>query len=287
MLSQAIDKLRPYEPPSMPKYDVIYFSGEELPRTEDAGGAQAGRSGRAGGHEAHHRTQTIRVARGESLREKVVDAPKLKLPQSDSAVANLLAFKPVPGPAAAEGLKSSQRAPTLDQAVVAPTPEVRNDNNKAQRAPMLNANIVPPTPEPQRDKMRSAPPLNAAIVPPSPSAPRSDITPIRVPGSQAVAVIPPPVSAPEQVTNLNPKLTLPAPSVIAPPPSQITHDINPRGPGFGAGELRTQVATSFDGGCFCFPSRPRRHGQCSCSPTASSVERSRDWHSRSARSRNC
>jgi len=240
MLSQAIDKLRPYEPPSMPKYDVIYFSGEELPRTEDAGGAQAGRSGRAGGHEAHHRTQTIRVARGESLREKVVDAPKLKLPQSDSAVANLLAFKPVPGPAPAEGLKSSQRAPTLDQAVVAPTPDVRNDN-KAQRAPMLNASIVPPTPEAQRDKMRSAPPLNAAIVPPSPSAPRSEITPIRVPGSQAVAVIPPPVSAPEQVTNLNPKLTLPAPSVIAPPPLQITHDINPRGPGFGAGELRTQV----------------------------------------------
>ncbi|MGD0179176.1 MAG: hypothetical protein ABSC15_05115 [Terriglobales bacterium] len=240
MLSQAIDKLRPYEPPSMPKYDVIYFSGEELPRTEDAGGAQAGRSGRAGGHEAHHRTQTIRVARGESLREKVVDAPKLKLPQSDSAVANLLAFKPVPGPAPAEGLKSSQRAPTLDQAVVAPTPEVRNDN-KAQRAPMLNANIVPPTPEAQRDKMRSAQPLNAAIVPPSPNAPRSDITPIRIPGSQAVAVIPPPVSAPEQVTNLNPKLTLPAPSVIAPPPSQITHDINPRGPGFGAGELRDQV----------------------------------------------
>jgi hypothetical protein len=240
MLSQAIDKLRPYEPPSMPKYDVIYFSGEELPRTEDAGGAQAGRSGRAGGHEAHHRTQTIRVARGESLREKVVDAPKLKLPQSDSAVANLLAFKPVPGPAPAEGLKSSQRAPTLDQAVVAPTPDVRNDN-KAQRAPILSANIVPPTPEAQREKMRSAPPLNAAIVPPSPSAPRSDITPIRVPGSQAVAVIPPPVSAPEQVTNLNPKLTLPAPAVIAPPPSQVTHDINPRGPGFGAGELRTQV----------------------------------------------
>ena len=239
MLSQAIDKLRPYEPPSMPKYDVIYFSGEELPRTEDAGGAQAGRSGRAGGHEAHHRTQTIRVARGELLREKVVDAPKLKLPQSDSAVANLLAFKPVPGPAPAEGLKSSQRAPTLSEAVVAPTPDVMNE--KQQRALTLNANIVPPTPEAQRDKMRSAQPLNAAIVPPSPNAPRSDITPIRVPGSQAVAVIPPPVSAPEQVTNLNPKLTLPAPAVIAPPPSQITRDINPRGPGFGAGELRTQV----------------------------------------------
>ncbi|MGA8491286.1 MAG: hypothetical protein WB711_12740 [Terriglobales bacterium] len=239
LASQAIDKLRPYEPPAMPKYDVIYFSGEELPRTEDAGGAEAGRSGRAGGHEAHHRTQTIRVARGDMLREKVVDAPRLKLPRSESAVANLLAFKPNPGPAPAEGLKSSQRAPSLSEAVVAPAPEVRDD--QPQRTPLLSARVIPPTPEAQREKMRAAPPLNAAVVPPSPSAPRSDITPLRVPGSQAVSVIPPPVSAPEQVTNLNPKLTLPAPAVIAPPPSQITHDLNPRGPGFGAGELRNQV----------------------------------------------
>ena len=113
VLPAKLAMLRPYEPPPMPKYDVIYFSGDELPRVEDAGGAQAGRSGRAGGHEAHHRTQTIRVARGESLREQVVDAPKLHLPQSDSAVANLLAYKPIPGPAPLEGLKSSLRVPAL------------------------------------------------------------------------------------------------------------------------------------------------------------------------------
>ena len=238
MLSEAIGRLRPYEPPSLPKYDVIYFSGEELPRAQDAGGAQAGRSGRAGGHEAHHRTQTIRVARGDSLREKVVDAPKLKLPQSDSAVANLLAFKPIPGPAPAEGLKSSLRVPAITEAAVAPAPDVRND--KAQRAPMLNANVIPPTPEAQRDKMRSTPSLNAAIVPPSPGAPRRDIF-VPIPGSQAVAVIPPPVSAPEQATNQHPRLTLPAPSVIAPPPTQIAREINPRGPGFGAGTLQNQI----------------------------------------------
>jgi hypothetical protein len=239
MLSQKLASLQPTVLPSMPKYDVIYFSGEELPRTEDTGGAQAGRSGRAGGHEAHHRTQTIRVARGDSPREKVVDAPKLKLPHSDSAVANLLAFNSNPGPAPAEGLKSSPRTPGLSEAVVAPTPEVRND--KTQRAPVLNANVIPPTPDAQREKMRSAPPLNAAIVPPSPSAPQRDVPSVRVPGSQAVTVIPPPVSAPEQATNLHPKLTLPAPSVVAPPPSQITHDISPRGPGFGPGELQNQI----------------------------------------------
>jgi hypothetical protein len=238
MLSETIGRLRPYEPPSMPKYDVIYFSGEELPRTEDAGGAAAGRSGRGGGHEAHHRTQTIRVARAESVREKVVDAPKLKLPRSDSAVANLLAFKPNPGPAPAEGLKSSRRVPSLNDAAVAPAPDVRND--KSQRAATLNASVIPPTPEAQPDQRRSPVPLNPAIVPPSPSAPRRDMTPIRVPGSEAVAVIPPPVAAPEQATSLNARLTLPAPSVIA-PPQQMARDISPRGPGFGAGTMQNQV----------------------------------------------
>ena len=238
MLTQTIGRLGPSETPPMPKYDVIYFSGEELPRTEDAGGAQAGRSGRAGGHEAHHRTQTIRVARGEVLRDKVVDAPKLKLPQSDSAVANLLAFKPIPGTAPAEGLKSSLRAPSITEAAIAPAPDVRNDNTR--RAAMLNANIIPPTPEAQRDKMLSAVSLNAAIVPPSPSAPRRDIF-VPIAGSQAVSVIPPPVSAPEQTTNQHARLTLPAQSVIAPAPTQIAREINPRGPGFGEGTLQTQV----------------------------------------------
>jgi hypothetical protein len=238
MLSDKLASLRPYEPPPLPKYDVIYFSGDELPRTEDAGGAQAGRSGRAGGHEAHHRTQTIRVARGEPVRERVVDAPKLHLPQSDSAVANLLAFKPIPGPAPMEGLKPSLRAPSITEAAIAPAPDVRDD--KTKRAPTLNASVIPPTPEAQPNKMRSAPPMNAAIVPPSPSAPRRDIfTPI--PGSQAVAVIPPPVSAPEQSTNQHPRLTLPPPSVIAPPPTQVARDISPTGPGFGVGELQNQV----------------------------------------------
>lgn len=217
VLPAKLAGLGPYQPPPMPKYDVIYFSGDELPQVEDAGGARTGRSGRAGGHQAHHRTQTIRVARGDSLREKVVDAPKLNLPQSDSAVANLLAYKPIPGPAPLEGLRSSMRAPAMAEAV------------------------VPPTPEAQRDKMRAALAASATVVPPSPSAPQSNLPSIRVPGSQAVAVVPPPVSAPEQVTDLHPKLTLPPPSVIAPPPTEMARDFRSTGPGFGAGELQKQV----------------------------------------------
>ena len=48
ILPAKLESLRPYMPPAPPKYDVIYYSGDELPQTEDAGGAQSGRSGAAG-----------------------------------------------------------------------------------------------------------------------------------------------------------------------------------------------------------------------------------------------
>src|SRR5678816_4875106 len=82
IIPSQLQSLRPYTPPAPPKYDVIYFSGDELPKTEDTGGAQAGKTGAGGGQESHHRTQTIRVARGSAVTDKVVDAPKLKLPQT-------------------------------------------------------------------------------------------------------------------------------------------------------------------------------------------------------------
>ncbi|MGH9547428.1 MAG: hypothetical protein ACRD23_19635 [Terriglobales bacterium] len=207
--------LQPYEPPPKPKYDIIYYSGNELPRTEDVGGAEAGRSGRSGGREAHHPTQTIRVARGSTLRETVVDAPKLDLPKSNSAVANLLALKALPGPAPAEGMRSSLRAPALPQMAVAPAPQVP-------------------------DQLRAAPQLNVGAVPPSAAAPQRSVSTLRMPGSHAVQVVPPPVSAPEQVTDRNPRLSMPAPNVVAPPPT-MTSEVAPTGPGFGPDELQKQV----------------------------------------------
>ena len=143
--------------------------------------------------------------------------PQTDLPASNSAVANLLAYKPVPGPAPAEGLKHSRQAPKLAENPVAPAPQV------------------------ETEKMRKAPALNAAIVPPPPSAAQRDIATIRIPGSHAVSVVPPPVSAPEQITNLNSRLTMPAPSVVAPAPTQVARDLKARGPGFGAGELQKQI----------------------------------------------
>lgn len=210
--------MRPFQAPPPQKYDVIYFSGNELPQTADSGGAQSGRSGRSGGREGFHRTQAIRVARGASLREKVVDAPKLNLPRSDADVANLLAYQRVPGPPPAEGLPSSR-------------PPVQ--------APRLSA--VPPSPEVDRVARRENPLLGENVVPPPPSAPQQPIAAMHLPGSNAIQVVAPPVSAPDQLNNLNPKLTLPRQTVVAPPPTVLAEKLARQGPGYGPGDFHTQV----------------------------------------------
>ena len=91
-----IAELRPRVVPRFSPHEVIYYSGDELPRTQDFGGAEAGTTGEAGGDETRHRTQTIRIARGESLIPQVVDAPNLKLQPSNDPVANLLTINPDP-----------------------------------------------------------------------------------------------------------------------------------------------------------------------------------------------
>src|ERR1017187_9670207 len=180
--------------PSRPQWDVIYYSGDELPQTQDRGGAQAGKSGRAGGQQAHHRSQTIRVARGDKPREQVVDAPKVNLPHSDSAVANLLAFKPNPGPPPAEGLRSSLTAPTLPAtSVVPPSHEL---SSSASRTPStLTPSIVPPSPNVSRDKMRTANPIAPTVIAPAPQDAQRDLASSRLPLTQTVDVVAPPVSA--------------------------------------------------------------------------------------------
>jgi len=251
--------------PNHPQSDVIYYSGDELPQTQDRGGAQSGKSGRAGGQQAHHRTQTIRVARGDSAREKVVDAPKVNLPHSDSAVANLLAFKSNPGPPPAEGLRSSLIAPTLPaMSAVPPSPELNSSASRTSST--LSTNIVPPAPEVShaatrtspslsaallqptivlpapnvsRDKMRTANPLAPTVIAPAPREAPRDIASSRVPLTQTVDVIAPPVSAPPRDVSSTPKLTLPAPAVVAPPPAQVSRDLNSWGSA-ATGDLRTK-----------------------------------------------
>jgi hypothetical protein len=207
VLPARLETLHP-TPKRAPNYDVIYFSGDELPQTEDAGGAPAGRAGRAGGREAFHRTQRIRVARGSTVREQVVDAPDVKLPRSNMAVENLLAYHATPGPPPAEGLRDSRSAPQLNQmAAVAPAPEL--NQQRTLRAPTLPMNVVAP----------------------APTVPVQHTSSFQLPGSNPLQAVPPPVSAPEQLS-AHARLTLPSERPVAPAPT-LTQDLARRGPGFG------------------------------------------------------
>ncbi|HEV3510528.1 MAG TPA: hypothetical protein VGS05_02420, partial [Candidatus Sulfotelmatobacter sp.] len=280
-VSVKVAELRPRVVPRFSPHDVIYYSGDELPRTEDLGGAQAGATGRAGGDEAYHRSQTIKIARGNSLVSKVVDAPNLKLPSSNLPVANLLAIRPNVGPPPTEGMRAARSAPRLTTAIVAPTPDVIRDytRNNIQLnsavapaptvtqdrtpvvpslrttliapppavsddhpliAPRLTPTVIPPAPRVTRDRTQAAPSLSAVVVapapavandrlrasqmlapnvvPPAPAAVNRDISsaPVRFTDAN---VVPPPVSAPQRVASRTPRLNLPAPAVVAPPPS--------------------------------------------------------------------
>jgi len=299
-----IDEMRPYVTPKLSSHDVIYYSGDELPRTEDLGGAEAGATGRAGGQEAHHRTQTIRIARGHSLVSKVVDAPHLKLPASSDAVANLLAVTPNPGPPPSEGMRSNRTAPRLANSIVAPAPTVARDytrngikldsvvppapavqhdpfmaapnisanvippapsvsddhrlvapalgpavippapnvsRDRTMRGPSLTASVVAPAPSVSHDRSRSAPSLNSSVIPPAPGAVSRELSTSPVQMAN-VAVVPPPISSPERASTRDPKLSLPTPSVIAPPPSSdISRDMRRLPSGSTSDPSRTVV----------------------------------------------
>jgi hypothetical protein len=239
VIPAQLSSMRPYQPPVTPKYDVIYYSKDELPRTQDVGGAQSGVSGEAGGQEALHRTQTIRVARGNSLRDSVLDAPQLKLPVSNAAVANLLAYQKIPGPPPAEGLSSSLRAPALNREAVPPPPSWQRDS--FQSAPAIGNTLVAPAPDVRRDAMQAAPALGTQqVVAPSVNAPAREMAALQIPGSRPADVVPPPVSALERDSNFNSRLSLPAAPVVAPAPS-VSREVAALGPGFGPGTVEKQV----------------------------------------------
>ena len=228
VLPERFETLEIPPPPTGPQADVIYYSGDELPQTQDRGGAEAGTSGRAGGQQAHHRTQTIRVARGDRPSEKVVDVPKVNLPRSDSAVANLLAFKSNPGPPPAEGLRSTLIAPTLPRMTVNPVPPSPELNSSGSRKSNQLANeVVPPAPDVSPSSTRTSPTLNAAVVPPAPNVSQDRM--------RTASPLAPPI---EQ-------------RVIAPAPRDTPRDLSqfPR-PGDANG--RRGPTTSFRTGARCF-----------------------------------
>ena len=207
-----IQELRPYVAPQLTSRDVIYYSGDELPRTEDLAGSQAGTTGHAGGNEAHHRTQAIKIARG-SLTPEVVDAPNLKLPSSQDAVANLLAISPNIGPPPAEGLRSARTPITFTPPVVAPAPEVIHDYTR--NGIHLDA-VIAPTPSVPRDPFRAAPNLSATVVPPAPSVTGDHRLVAPALGSEVIA--PAPTVSRERLRstpNLQTSVVAPAPNVAS------------------------------------------------------------------------
>jgi hypothetical protein len=206
--------------PSPAKYDVIYFSGDELPQTKDFGGAQAGKSGRAGGKEAFHRSQTIRVARGNSVAEKVVDAPDLKLPVSTAPVANLLAVNKMPGPPPSEGLRASHAAPMLSKdAIIAPPPQVIRN---LTRTPSLAGGVVAPPADPSNQRTRTLSGLTATVVAPPPSDVSADRH-MPMTGLQATIIAPSPTDISRDSRAL---VAMNAP-IIPPSPRDIRRDPPP------------------------------------------------------------
>jgi TonB family protein len=172
-------------------HDIIFFSADELPRTRDLGGAPKGEEGKSGGSSAHHAIQTIKVARGETVREKVLDAPQLNLPKSDADIKNLLSFKADAGPAPVEALASMRRPVTLPTAVAPPPPELRD---QLRRQELLQQQVAPPPVE-----------LSAQL------SSRRNL-------AASASVVPPPVSAPPQAPSYRAQLTLPAEAVVGPRP---------------------------------------------------------------------
>jgi len=217
--------MRRFEPPPRPKYDVLYFSGDYLPQTTDAGGAETGHTGKAGGREALNPRQTVRISRGDSLANKVVDAPKLKLPRTDENVANLLAFAAAqPGPPPTVGLPAlSKPKLMLPEDAIAPAPQVTRD--KLTAAAALNASAVAPAPEEvKRDRLSAATQVETRVVPPAPVVP-GEVERVRLP-QIAENAVPPPVSAPPRDSTTTAKLMLPPPSVVQPPAdTSLAHEV--------------------------------------------------------------
>lgn len=222
-LPTKLGLIHAYVPPPHPKWDVIYYSGKELPQTEDAGGAPAGSKGKSGGRESFHPTQVIKVARGQTVTDQFLDAPKLNLPTSSQPVANLLAIQKVPGPPPSEGMRSSLTLPPMPKiAAVAPPAEVRRED--LHKNLTLNATAVPPPPEISREEMRKNPTVTISVVPPPPASVPRELPQSRFP-QMRTEVVPPPVSSPQRDTMATARLSMPAPSVVAPPPS-LARDVS-------------------------------------------------------------
>jgi hypothetical protein len=188
-------------------HDVIYFSADELPRTQDLAGGSAGQHGAAGGTSLLHPSQTIKVARGETLRAKVIDAPNLKLPESSSEISNLLAYK-----AELPSQPPAPKPPTLTVPAIVVRggrkPEVKTEKTEIQAPKVsLPKNTMPDLPQ--------------AVI--SAQAPPPVAVPIRVTKDQPRLAVPQAAAPSVQVSQQMPNLPQTSVAVNAPPtPIKVT-----------------------------------------------------------------
>jgi len=133
LLNTSVGKIRP------PDFShVIYYRADALPQMLDRGGAQEGQQGKSGGHELYHPTQSIRIARGPKPVDRVVDAPRLKLPKTDEPVANLLALGGSLAPTApVDDVRRSLRQSLLDSAIVPAAPAPNDPTRNISSTPKL------------------------------------------------------------------------------------------------------------------------------------------------------
>jgi hypothetical protein len=179
--------------PSSQTHDIIYFSADELPRTQDLAGGSAGQQGASGGTSLQHPSQIIKVARGEQLRARVIDAPELHLPQSDSQISNLLAYKATVPPAPAP-------RPIAPPAITTPPILVHANHERRNKT---SAQVAPPKVSLPRDGMPNLPSSSL-----NPIAPPPVTAPIRVARNRAQLALPPP-SAPLSAPKINARQQMP------------------------------------------------------------------------------
>ena len=218
---------------------MIYYSGDELPRTQDLGGAEAGTSGTAGGDEAHHRTQTIKIARGGSLVSAGGGRAQPQTSSSRDAVANLLAIRPESWTSACRRAALQSCRSQSCNCVVAPAPNVVRDYTR--NGVQLDS-VIAPAPSLTRDRTTTAPNFSANLIPPAPSVSsshtsrRSSSWPScnsacsqRSPRSRAerahveTSVVAPAPTADREQSRSNPAL---AGSVIPPAPGGVSRELS-------------------------------------------------------------
>lgn len=165
--------LKPFDPA---EYEVKILTAPYLPQMEDAGGAESGVEGRSGGREAYHPRQVIRVARGVAEVDKVIEAPKLRLPMTSEAIANVIV---VPRVLPTVPVTANRSVPKgLEQlAPDAVAPSVDVLAAQSQRTLDLAVEVVPPSPE----TTTSRAPVVRGLDAPEVVAPTVDVAELQIP----------------------------------------------------------------------------------------------------------